>query len=281
LGYLRPGTLAEALDALARTHLPVIAGGTDFYPARQARPLPADLLDVTGIAGLSGIQPDAGGWRIGATTTWSDIVRADLPVAFRALQAAAREVGSIQIQNAGTIAGNLCNASPAADGVPPLVAMNAVVELASATGRRRLALPDFLLGPRKTALLPGELLSAVLVPELPDRSRSAFRKLGSRRYLVISFAMVAVQLAAGPGDVIEAASVAVGACSPVAVRLGALETALLGRRLSQVAEIAITDEMLRPLAPIDDVRASAAYRRVAAREMIRQALVEAAGGGDA
>lgn len=279
MGYLRPATLAEALDALARTHMPVIAGGTDFYPARQARPLPPGALDISGIAELSGIGPDAGGWRIGAMTTWSDIARADLPPGFCALQAAAREVGSVQIQNSGTIAGNLCNASPAADGVPPLMAMNAVVELASANGRRRLALNEFLMGPRKTALLPGELVTAVLVPELPNSARSAFCKLGSRRYLVISFAMVAVLLVPGPDGAIKAASVSVGACSPVAVRLGALEAALLGRNLADVPAIEISAEMLRPLAPIDDVRANAGYRSAAARELIRQALRDVARSG--
>src|SRR5690606_20558212 len=130
-------------------------------------------------------------------------------------------------QNAGTLAGNLCNASPAADGVPPLLALGAGVELAGPQGVRRLDLADFVLGVRKTALAPGEILAAVHVPAQPEGSTSAFRKLGSRRYLVISIVMVAVNLWVAQGR-IAGARVAVGAAAPVARRLPALEAALVG-----------------------------------------------------
>jgi CO/xanthine dehydrogenase FAD-binding subunit len=277
----RPGTLADALRLLAEQPLPVIAGGTDFYPARQGRPLPESALDLCGIEGLHGIARDAAGWRIGAATTWTEIAKADLPPAFDALRAAAREVGSIQIQNAGTIAGNLCNASPAADGVPPLLALDAVVECASLAGTRRLALSDFLLGPRKTALLPGELVTAILVPDLPADARSAFHKLGSRRYLVISIAMVAVLIAPDADGRVAVARVAVGAASPVARRLPAVEAALIGRPLDPaLAATPFGDAALAPLAPIDDVRASADYRRGAVLELVRRAIADLAGASD-
>ena len=273
----RPGTLSEALAILADRPLPVIAGGTDFYPARQGRPLPGAALDLTGIAGFRGIARDSAGWRIGAATTWTDIARASLPPAFDALHAAAREVGSVQIQNAGTVAGNLCNASPAADGVPPLLVLDAVVECASVAGTRRIALADFLLGPRKTALLPGELVTAVLVPDPPPGARAAFRKLGSRRYLVISIAMAAVLVATDPRGRIDLVRIAVGACSPVARRLPALEAALIGQHLGpELAAFDLTDDMLAPLTPIDDVRASARYRRDGAAELVRRALADLA-----
>ena len=135
-----------------------------------------------------------GGLRIAACTTWSEIRDAALPPACDALRAAAAEVGGRQIQNAGTIGGNLCNASPAADGVPPLLALDAAVELASAAGTRRLPLAAFLLGPRRTDRRPGEILTAVLLPEAALAGRSVFLKLGARRHLVISIAMVAVRL---------------------------------------------------------------------------------------
>jgi CO/xanthine dehydrogenase FAD-binding subunit len=96
----------------------VLAGGTDFYPARVGRAIDEDILDITAIGELRGIAEDADGWRIGATTTWSELIETRLPPLFDGLKLAAREVGGRQIQNAGTIAGNLCNASPAADGVP-------------------------------------------------------------------------------------------------------------------------------------------------------------------
>src|SRR3977135_89035 len=120
--YLRPSRLEDALTALARPYV-VLAGGTDFYPARVGRAIDEDVLDIGGIAVLRGISGDAAGWRLGATTTWSELLETDLPPLFDGLKQAAREVGGRQIQNAGTLAGNLCNASPAADGVPPLLAV--------------------------------------------------------------------------------------------------------------------------------------------------------------
>ena len=119
----------EALTALARPHV-VLAGGTDFYPARVGRAIGEDVLDIGGIAILRGISADRAGWRLGATTTWSELIEADLPPLFDGLKQAAREVGGRQIQNAGTLAGNLCNASPAADGVPCLLALDAEIEIA-------------------------------------------------------------------------------------------------------------------------------------------------------
>src|SRR6266481_2008397 len=136
--YLRPRYLEEALAALARPHT-VLAGGTDFYPARVGRAIDEDVLDI------GGITVDDSGWRLGATTTWSELVAADLPPLFDGLKQAAREVGGRQIQNAGTLAGNLCNASPAADGVPPLLALDAGVELADPAGARRLPLASFII----------------------------------------------------------------------------------------------------------------------------------------
>ncbi|MCV2865614.1 FAD binding domain-containing protein [Albidovulum sediminicola] len=273
MALIRPESLSEALAALNGAPIPLIAGGTDFYPARQGRPLPADALDLTGIADLQGIAHDGAGWRIGAATTWTQIAHADLPPAFDGLRAAAREVGSIQIQNAGTIAGNLCNASPAADGVPPLLTLDAVVECASATGLRRIALSDFILGPRRTALGPAEIVTALLIPDASETARATFVKLGSRRYLVISIAMVAAVVSTGSDGRIEGARIAVGACSPVARRLPGVEAALLGRPLSDgLNEVEITADMLSPLSPIGDVRAPAAYRLEAAAELIRRAL---------
>ena len=108
----------------------MLAGGTDFYPARVGRAIDEDVLDIGGIDVLRGITAGPAGWRLGATTTWSELLEADLPPLFDGLKQAAREVGGRQIQNAGTFAGNLCNASPAADGVPALLALDAEVELA-------------------------------------------------------------------------------------------------------------------------------------------------------
>ncbi len=188
------------------------------------------MIDIGGLSELRGIDVTADAYRIGALTRWADVAAAALPACFDGLRAAAREVGSVQVQNAGTVGGNLCNASPAADGIPPLLTLDASVELTSTAGTRVLPLEAFLTGYRQTALRPDELLTAVLIPRgAADDARSAFLKLGLRRYLVISVVMVAVVVTTGPDDRITEARVAVGACSPVAQRLRSLESRLVGR----------------------------------------------------
>ncbi|MBS0224490.1 MAG: FAD binding domain-containing protein [Proteobacteria bacterium] len=272
--YRQPDRLEEALEALIRPHA-VLAGGTDFYPARVGRTVEEDILDISRIKGLRGISRNGAGWRLGATTTWSELLAADLPPLFDGLKQAAREVGGRQIQNAGTLAGNLCNASPAADGVPPLLALDAEVELASRTGVRRLALSKFIVGNRRTQLSPGELLVAIHVPKHATIARSSFLKLGARRYLVISIVMAAATLEIAD-DRVAAARVAVGACSAVAQRLPLLEVALVGAPFDSRLAERVEPVHLAPLAPIDDVRGSAAYRLDAAVTVLRRLLAEVA-----
>jgi CO/xanthine dehydrogenase FAD-binding subunit len=267
--YLRPTSLQDALAALARPST-VLAGGTDFYPARVGRAIDENVIDITAIADLRGISGGPAGWRLGATTTWSELIETPLPPLFDGLKQAAREVGGRQIQNAGTLAGNLCNASPAADGVPPLLALDAEVELAGRAGTRRLPLASFIAGNRRTVLAPDELLVAIHVPQPARAARSAFLKLGARRYLVISIAMAAATLEVADGRVAKA-RVAVGACSAVAQRLPGLEAALIDAPLAALAE-RVASEHLAPLSPIDDVRGSAAYRRDAVTTLLRRLL---------
>ncbi|MFN6924356.1 MAG: FAD binding domain-containing protein [Tabrizicola sp.] len=271
--FARPSSLSEAVDLLAGGGWRVLAGGTDLYPGAGAR-LEGRVLDLTGIADLTGIVADGGALRIGAATSWAAIAAADLPPACLALQQAARAVGGRQVQVAGTIGGNLCNASPAADGVPPLLALGAEVELVSDRGLRRLPLADFLQGPRRTALGPGEVLAVVVIPGTGLAGRSAFVKLGARSHLVISIAMVAARLAVRDGR-IAAAAVAVGACSPVAVRLPLVEAALVGAPVAGAVGRISAPDVQAPLSPIDDVRATASYRREAAVELVRRAVAEA------
>ncbi len=270
--FARPSTVDEASRLLAAGGWRVLAGGTDLYPG-AGRGLAGPVLDVTALPGFSKIEM-AKGLRIGAAVSWSSIAEARLPPALRALQQAARQIGGRQVQNAGTIGGNLCNASPAADGVPPLLAMDADVELVSEAGLRRLPLQDFVLGPRRTALREGEVLAAVLVPEAGLAGQSGFVKLGARLHLVISIAMAAVRLEV-TGGVIDRAAVAVGACSPVARRLPAVEAALIGAGVCQAVERVRAGDVEAALSPIDDIRATAAYRREAAVELVRRAVVEA------
>jgi CO/xanthine dehydrogenase FAD-binding subunit len=270
--YDRPETLPGALELLARASRVVLAGGTDLYVATGAPALEGEVLDISGVGELKGITRGGGSWRIGAGTTWSAVRAAALPPAFDALKAAAAEVGGRQIQNAGTVGGNLCNASPAADGVPPLLALDAEVELASAAGVRRLPLGSFIAGPRRTARREDEIVTAVLVPETAAVGRSAFLKLGARRHLVISIVMVAARLVVEAGRVRRAA-LAVGACSPVARRLPAVEARLAGAPAGPgLAERIDPAEVAAALAPIDDLRGSAGYRAAAAAELLRRAV---------
>ncbi|TAJ91260.1 MAG: xanthine dehydrogenase family protein subunit M [Reyranella sp.] len=272
--YLRPRGLEEALQALTRPFT-VLAGGTDFYPARVGRSVTEDILDIAGIATLRGISETESGWRLGATTTWAELGEALLPPLFDGLKQAAREVGGRQIQNAGTIAGNICNASPAADGVPALLALDSEVELASRHGTRRIPLSAFITGVRKTELRPGELVVALHVLRPLNDARSAFLKLGARRYLVISIAMASVVVEVENGKV-AAARIAVGACSPVAQRLPDLEQALTGARFDARLGERVAASHLAPLSPIDDVRGSAGYRSDVALVLLRRLLSKVA-----
>nr|MDQ2704067.1 FAD binding domain-containing protein [Pseudomonadota bacterium] len=184
--YAKPRILDEALALLGEARWRILAGGTDFYPALGNRPLCENVLDINGLDELRGVSETASHAVIGARTSWTELIRHPLPPAFDALKQAAKEVGSMQIQNMASVAGNLCNASPAADGVPALLVLDAEVELRSAVGTRTLALGDFILGNRKTALRPDEMVTAIHVPKTSTGGASAFEKLGARRYLVIS-----------------------------------------------------------------------------------------------
>ena len=275
LTYHSPTDLDLALEIAAQPFGKIVAGGTDVYPSAKKGVVPEFFLDLTRLRGFANITGQNSTVRIGAATTWSQIAQANLPPAFDALKQAAKEVGSVQIQNTGTIAGNICNASPAADGVPPLLALDAKVELASAArGTRVLALSEFLQGVRQTALADDELMTAIVIPALPKHACSAFKKLGSRRYLVISISMVAATITCDNDGRIIDARVAVGACSPIAQRLPLLERDIIGK---MVQDIKLTDEHFTALSPIDDVRGSGLYRLDVVAEQCVRAIRKAAG----
>jgi CO/xanthine dehydrogenase FAD-binding subunit len=269
--YSKPRTLDEAMALLAAGEAQILSGGTDFYPALGDRVVRGPVVDVSGLGELRGVSTDADYFRIGGLTTWSEIIRTPLPHCLDALKSAAREVGGVQIQNRGTVAGNLCNASPAADGVPPLLALDAEVELVSNVGVRRLPLADFIVGNRKTQRKADELLAAVLVPRALENAASTFVKLGARRYLVISISMVAVVVLVSDRRILEA-RVAVGSCSAMARRLRALESDLVGASVRDGLGEVAGPEHLAPLSPIDDVRATSEYRMDASLRLVQRAL---------
>ena len=275
--YERPRSLDKALGILANGDWTVLAGGTDVYPMATdafawGRPGPQRILDVSAIADLPGIEETADQFRLGGQVTWTELIEADLPAQFDGLKAAGREVGGVQIQNRGTIIGNICNASPAADGVPPLLTLDAEVEIRSLVDTRTIPIGDFILGNRRTALVKGEMVTALIIPKRSTSAKSGFLKLGARRYLVISIAMVAGVIDCGPDGRIDHARVAVGSCSEVAQRLPALEAALIGLSLDPGIAQALTPEMLSVLSPIDDVRGDAAYRQHSAEALVTRLL---------
>jgi CO/xanthine dehydrogenase FAD-binding subunit len=273
--YLRPTGLSAALAALAAAPRLVLAGGTDLYATGV--PMPAKLrqpvLDITAIKRLRNIGVEGNELIIGATATWADVRDGELPVCLRALKQSAAQVGGEQVQNVATIAGNLCNASPAADGVPPLLALSARIDLASARGVRTVPLEEFILGPRRTACRPEELVVAVRVPLLSSNARSSFYKLGSRSYLVISIVSLAATLDFDASGRISYAGFAVGSCSARAARLTSLESRLVG--LDRVSAKAVSiPSNISEIAPIDDIRGSGAYRRDAVATLLQRSLRE-------
>jgi CO/xanthine dehydrogenase FAD-binding subunit len=270
--YSRPKTLDAAVQTLAQDGGQILSGGTDFFPALGDRPAPDRVVDISGLAEIRGIAVEPHYIRIGGLTTWSQLVATPLPRSFDGLKSAAREIGGIQIQNRGTVAGNLCNASPAADSVPPLLALDAEIELVSAAGTRRVGLADFVVGNRKTIRRPDEILANVIVPRTVDDAPSTFLKLGARRYLVISIAMVAAIVKTDDKGRVAEARIAVGSCSAVARRLKALERTLVSVPARPGLGAIVLAEHLSELAPIDDVRATAAYRNDAALTLVARAL---------
>ena len=271
---MRPTELDEELQALAAGDRIIVAGGTDFYPARVGKPVDEDILDVTAIDGLRRIEKRGDHFHIGATATWTDLIRADLPEWFRAMKQAAREVGGVQIQNAGTIVGNICNASPAADGVPGLVALDASVVLGSVSGEREVPITEFVLGNRKTARKRDEMVLGINIPVCGMDAKSAFLKLGARKYLVISIVMVSAVLETASDGTVERLRIAVGSCSEVAKRLTALEADLAGKPAGAGLAALVSKDHIAPLSPIGDVRGSAEYRSYAAQTLVRRAIAE-------
>jgi xanthine dehydrogenase small subunit len=274
--YHRPSTLGEALAIRAAGPVTVLAGGTDVYPAKAARAgwgdmRQADILDISALGELRGIAEEARGWRIGALTTWTQVLEASLPPLFDGLRLAAHEVGGVQIQNRGTLAGNICTASPAGDGAPNLLALEASIELASQAGRRVVPMIEFIDAYRHTQCRADEIVTGILVPKPRNAARSHFVKLGARRYLVISIVMVAGAVETDAAGRITSARLAVGACSAVPMRLPDLEAALVGEPIAGAADLA-TASHLTGLTPIDDIRGSASYRHAAALTLTRDLL---------
>ena len=273
--YYRPDKINEALDSLSREKLTIAAGCTDLLPSTQQDNLGDNILDISGIKSLRNIDFENGFRRIGSGVTWTDIVENNnLPNCYDMLKECSLQIGSQQIQNLGTIGGNLCNASPAADGVPCLLSLDASIELLSVNGKRVLKLEDFIKGSRKTELQNNEILSAILIPKEAEIGRSSFLKLGARKYLVISIAMIACKLNLKK-DIISDIAISVGSCSAVAKRIKSLENLLIGKSIKdELTTIILNYNYENYLSPINDIRGTNTYRFKASKVLVKDTIIK-------
>lgn len=274
--YIVAGSVEAALQALQHygPQARLIAGGTDLILLlEQARqPVPA-AIDVSRIPDLRQVFVDGDEIVIGAAVTFSDLAASPLIAAHApALQQAALTVGSIQIRNVATLAGNLVNASPAADGAPPLLTLDACVVIAGPEGaQRRVPLEQFVLGPRSVDLAHGEMVTQVRFPLCRQPERAVFLKVGLRRAMIIATVNVALRLEID-SDRVTAAYLALGAVAPTAVRALDAERSLIGNKLSEDVIKGAGQLASRSARPIDDFRASARYRVQIVDSLVQKGL---------
>ncbi len=273
-----PDSLEQALAALAGggDEVAPLAGGTNLLVDLRARRVShRRLVSLSRVAGLNGIERRDGGVRLGGGTTVSDLVRSPL-IAEQApaLAAAARVFGGAMVRNVATVAGNICYGSPAADLVPPLMALDAEVNLSSAGGDRTLPLDGFFLGVRETARRAEELVTEIRWPARPGTSVDLFHKIGLRKGDAITVTGVAVSLSAEAGACVRA-RIALGAVAPVVLRAGEAEATLEGAGLTPATIDQAAVQAAAACDPIDDIRASAEYRRHVVEVLTRRLLTQA------
>jgi carbon-monoxide dehydrogenase medium subunit len=278
--YLRATGIEHAVAVLARHagSARVLAGGTDLLvELKAARPGPAVVVDISRVPELNCIERTEEGLRIGAAATHAAIMSSELVRSTcAALAQAASAIGAVQTRNAGTIGGNLMTCVPSMDSGPPLLALDASVVLVSERGRRQLALREFFVGPRRTAASPDELLTHIVIPESSLGKPMAFLKFGLRKGQALALVNVAAGFFCDPdAGTFESPRIALGAVAPTVIRAFGAEKRLAHQRIDshairEAAEIAVTEA-----SPIDDFRASAAYRRSLIAVLVRRALEEA------
>jgi len=287
---LRPHTLPEALALLAEQapNVMPLAGGTNvIVELRDGHPCPKTLMDVSCLPELRGIRRDDGrvvpndrvvpNVVIGGGTTIAELLTHPL-IAEHGLplkQAAAR-LGNPLVRNRATVAGNLVNASPAADTAPPLIALGAEVELTSKTGTRRVSLDEFMIGVNKTLIQPDELLTALRWPAPPARSAAGFYKIGLRKADACSVINAAVMVAWNENGRCQQACIAIGAAAPRPVRAREAEAALIGQPLTADVIAEAARLAAQATQPIDDIRGTASYRRRMAEVIVRRLLTQIA-----
>ena len=281
IDVLTPRTVDEALQILQgnKADLKIVAGASDvIVQLRDGVIKPNKLLNILPLKELRFIRLTSGEVHIGALSTYSDIVQSEITRKHGGvLVEAAKQIGAAQLQNTATIGGNLGNASPAGDSLPPLYALNAIVVTRSSSGRREIPIEEFFVGYRKTMLQQEELIEEVHFDSLSPNDRGAYVKLGLREANAISIVDVAVVLRdRGPGNSYRKICVALGAVAPTIRRARRLEQELENKPLTTEIIEKASYLAAYEAAPIDDIRGSAEYRKAALGSLVFQALHHAA-----
>ena len=284
---LQPRSLPEALEMKGKygDKAKLLAGGTDLMVLMKERGLRTEVvLSLRGIRELDFIRSQDGrGVTLGALATHSAVARSSIiRKNFPDLVEACAQVSCIQIQNLGTVGGNLCNASPAADAAPPLLVLDAVLTLASTRGERRVPIHEFFLGPRQTVLMSDEILKKIFIPQTADRRGATYLKLGKRKAMEIAIIGIGVAIHLNGSDrEITDCRIAMGSVAPTPVRARQGEEILRGQEVNDelIEETAVA--AAEEARPISDVRGSREYRldmiRVLCRRATRAALARARG----
>jgi len=274
LDYTAPSTVEEAVRILAATPgtAKVLSGGTDLLvQLRSGRVKPGLIVDIKKIPDISGIREKDGGFTIGAATSGAEIGEcAALQKAWPGVVEAANLIGSTQVQGRASLAGNLCNASPAADSVPAMIAARATCVIAGPKGKREAPVETITTGPGRTSLSPGEFIVAFHLPKRPPRSADAYLRFIPRTEMDIAVVGAAVNLTLDTGGVCTDARVVLGAVAPTAVIVAEAATALIGRKLDETALAALDRAARAACKPIDDKRGTIEYRTKVAGVMARR-----------
>jgi CO/xanthine dehydrogenase FAD-binding subunit len=272
-----PRSLSEALTELSRADedSKIIAGGTDMIIQLKDRLKHAGrLINIYGLDELRYIRMNGGYVKIGALTTYTNIIKSPLTIQHAPiLVESSGTIGGIQMQNRGTIGGNLGNASPAADSLPPLYALEAIVTLTSLSSSREVPVEQFMLGPRKTALKNDEIITEVKFRPMNDSEKGAFLKLGLRESNAISVVSAAIWASISDSTFKEI-RIALGAVAPTVVRCRNAEQALIGKRWSDGLFEEAAQEASKSAKPISDIRGSAQYRTNMVKSLVYQGLWE-------
>jgi carbon-monoxide dehydrogenase medium subunit len=276
--YLNPATIEDACSLALKYQgqAKIIAGGTDLLPRlKQHRLLPAYLINIKGIGQDYILFDKKEGLRIGALTTIRSIAASPLIMTgFSLLAQAAGQLGSAQVREQATIAGNLCNASPSAETAPPLIALGSQATITGADGKRTILIENFFLGPGRTVLRPGEILTEIQVRNLPPRSGGVYLKHTLRKALDLAVVGVAVAVTLD-GNILNDAKIALGAVAPTPIRARKAEELLRGKKISLELIQKAAKTASAESSPIDDIRSSADYRKKMIEVLVARAVSQA------